>query len=830
MVVFLPFGHCLAFLLPHKLTRIHYSSYYEHIRKRFYPRPIQSLSLKPESKSMREPNTSSCSSILQACTNTKALNQVHAHMLISGLGQDSFLIAKLVDMYSQCGSLANARLVFDKIYQPNVFLWNAIIRGYSRNGLSEETLTLYRQMQRSGIYPNKFTFPFVLKASAGLTALQEGQEIHYHIVRTGFQSDVYVGNALIDMYAKCGNIKDARQVFEKLSTRDVVSWTAIISGYVQNGDACEALTLFHQMQLADVNTDAVTIVSVLSACALLGALQQGMWVHNYLIRSGFEADASVGNSLVAMYAKCSNLEIARHLFDTMSRRDVVSWNAMIAGYAQNGYTYEALTLFHQMQVEGVKPNQVTLLSIIPLCADIGDLQQGKGIHDYIIRRGFESIVTVGTALIHMYAKCGCIEIARQLFDKMSERNVISWNAMIAGYAQNGHGNEALILFNQLQLADVKANSMTMVNVLQACAHLGVLKQGKWIHDYIIRNGLESDVFLVTALIDMYAKCGSIETARLLFDRMSERDVVSWSAMIAGYGMHGHAKDALDLFFQMQQAGVRPNDITFIGVLSACSHAGLVNDGWQYFECMSRDYCITPTTKHYACMVDLLGRAGHLYEAQVFIEKMPLKPDTSVWGALLGACRIHCNIELGKRVAECLFYLEPENAGFYVLLSNIYAASGKWDDVAKIRTMMKDRGVKKTPGCSLIEVSNRVHAFLVGDRSHPQSEKIYAMLETLAGQMKEAGYAPNTNFVLHDVEEEMKEHLLSCHSEKLAIAFGLINTSAGTPIQITKNLRVCDDCHSATKFISKIVRRDIIVRDANRFHHFKDGLCSCGDYW
>eukprot|EP01018_Ginkgo_biloba_P037427 Gb_17092 [translate_table: standard] len=668
-------------------------------------------------------------SLLQACANIKALKQLHSQLLIVGLDQNLFLCTKLVNMYVKYGCLETARVVFGSICHQNVFLWNAIIKGYARNGLGGETLTLYSQMLQEGVQPDNYTFSFVLRACAGLSALQEGRAIHCEIVRNGFSSHLFVVNSLIDMYSKCGRVEIARQLFDKMSTRDVVSWNALISGYAQNGQCHEVLTLFNQMQLVKMKPNSVTMVSVFSSCAHLRSLQQGKWIHEYMIRSGYESDVFVDNSLV-----------------------------------------------------------------------------------------------------DMYMKCGSIEIARQLFEKMSTRDLVSWNAMIAGYAQNGHGNEALTLFHQMLYANVNPDPVTMVSVLQACALLGALRQGKGIHDYMIRSGSVWDVFVVTALIDMYAKCGSIEIAQKLFNKMSERNVVSWNAMIAGYGMHGHGEDALETFTKMQQTGMKPTHITFVCVLSACSHAGLVDEGRHFFDCMSRDYCITPKVKHYACMVDLLGRAGHLDEAQDFIKNMPLEADASVWGALLGACRIHYNIELGEYVAGHLFDLEPENAGYYVLLSNIYAAVGRWDDVAKVRTMMRDRRVKKTPGCSFIEVNNRVHTFLVGDKSHPHSEKIYAMLSTLDGQMKEAGYVPNTNFVLHDVEEEVKEHMLGSHSEKLAIAFGLISTSPQTPVQVTKNLRVCGDCHSAIKFISKIVRRTLIVRDANRFHHFNDGWCSCGDYW
>eukprot|EP01018_Ginkgo_biloba_P011341 Gb_31474 [translate_table: standard] len=669
------------------------------------------------------------SSLLQGCTNIKELKHLHAHMLRAGLHQQIFLATKLVSIYVRYSSMENARLVFDKINKKDVVLWNAMIRGYAINGLYEDALALYYQMQRAGFKPDNFTFPFVLKACAGLSALKEAKEIHGHIIRIGFELDIYVRNSLVAVYIKCGSLDIARQLFDRIPIRNVVTWSAIIDGYVQSGHSNEALVLFRKMQLEDVIPNSITIASVLQACAHLAALRRGKQIHGYILRSEVESD-----------------------------------------------------------------------------------------------------VCLETALVDMYARCGKTEIASQVFAKMSQRDVVAWNSMIGGYAQSGHANEAFTHFHKMQLADLIPDSFTVVHVLRACTLIAALQQGKWIHGYTIRRGLDSNVLVGNSLIHMYAKCGSIVIAHHVFDKMRKRDVISWSAMIAGYGMHGHGYEALALFTQMQEAGVKPDYITFICLLSACSHSGLLDEGWQYFDSMIRDYCIIPGVEHYACMVDLLGRSGHLQEALDFIKKMPLEPDVSVWGALLGACRIHNNVELGECVAEHLFELDPEDGGGYVLLSNIYAAGGRWDDVKKVRTLMKDRQLKKTPGCSFIEVNNKIHAFFVGDRSHPQSEKIYAMLETLSAKMEEAGYVPNTNFVLHEVEEEIKEHMLCSHSEKLAIAFGLISTIPGTPIRITKNLRVCGDCHSATKIISNIASREIIMRDANRFHHFKDGLCSCGDYW
>eukprot|EP01018_Ginkgo_biloba_P019248 Gb_37820 [translate_table: standard] len=750
-------------------------------------------------------------------------------MVTTGFDQDIRLASMLGSTYVKCASMQNARLLFNQTHIPNLFFWNAMIRGYAKNGLCEQALEFYYQMQIAGTQPDKFTFPFVLKACASLSALQEGMEIHANIFRKGFEMDTFVGNSLIAMYAKCGSIETARRLFDKMSKSDVVSWNTMISAYAQNGNADEALRLFNEMKIEDIKPNSITIISLLPAWDHLSALQQGKLIHGYIIKNGFDS-VVVSNAIIDMYAKCGSINTARQLFYKMSERDVISWSAMIAGYAQNGHASEALTLLNEMQLQDMKPNLVTIVGVLPACTQSSALQQGKQIHGYIIKNGFESEIIVDNALIDMYAKCGSIDTARKVFDKMCIRNVVSWSAILAGYVKNGNGNEALSLFNEMQLQEIKPNSVTITSVLPACAILSALQQGKQIHGYIIRNGLESELVVGNALIDMYAKCGTIGFAHQVFDKMSERDMVSWSAIIAGHGMHGLGKDALSLFSQMQLEGMKPDHITFVSVLSACSHAGLVDEGWQYFNCMSRDHCITPKVEHYSCMVDLLGRSGHLDKAHEFIQKMPLEPNAVVWGALLGACRIHGNIVLGEHVAERLFELEPHNVGCCVLLSNIYAKAGRWDDVAKVRTTMKDMGLKKTPGCSFIEVNNKVHTFFVGDRLHPQSAKIYAMLATLSQQMQEAGYVPNTNFVLHDVDDEVKERMLSSHSEKLAIAFGLISTSPGTPIRVMKNLRVCSDCHTASKFISKIVKRELIVRDASRFHHFKDGLCSCGDYW
>eukprot|EP01018_Ginkgo_biloba_P024067 Gb_36177 [translate_table: standard] len=598
----------------------------------------------------------------------------------------------------------------------------------------------------------------------------------------------------------------------------------------KQGRLKEALHSLHLIHYQGQRVDSFTYASILRVCVSRKALGEGKLVHAHIIKTGSKPNIFLCNTLVIMYVKCGSLVYARRVLDDMPKQNVVSWTVMIAAYVGHEHGEEALALFSQMKRSGIKANEFTYASILPAYANLAFLELGKEVHEDIIRNGFQSDVFVGSALVDMYVKCGSMEYARQVFDKMLERDVVAWTAMIAGYAQNGYSDEALKLFRQLQVTGLKIKSETFASILPACANLTALEQGKEIHEEIIKSAYQSDLFVENSLVDMYAKCGSIEDACKVFDKMLRRDVVSWTTMIVGYAMNGCGREALQLFEQMQRSGTDPNHITFVGVLSACQHTGLVEDGWEYFDCMNQKYHITPIMEHYCCMVDLLGRAGRLDEALDFIIKMPRKPSAAVWGSLLGACRIHANIELGECVAERLFELEPKNAAPYVLLSNMYAAAGRWDGIEKVRQMMKERSVIKKPGCSWIEVNKQVYAFLVDDRSNPQTEEIYAKLEALSGQMKASGYVPDMRFVLNDVEEQQKEHIIYHHSEKLAIAFGLINTSPGTPIRIVKNLRVCGDCHSAIKFISKIVLREIVVRDANRFHHFKDGLCSCGDYW
>ncbi|XP_057815485.1 pentatricopeptide repeat-containing protein At4g30700 isoform X2 [Cryptomeria japonica] len=604
---------------------------------------------------------------------------------------------------------------------------------------------------------------------------------------------------------------------------------ALAEAYRKHGFPQEAFTLFYQMQRTAVQPDHFTFSAILPVCSSVASLKYGLQIHGRILRCGFQSNVVVMSTLMDMYSKCGSMDNAREVFVKMPQRDVVAWNAIIAGYEQHGLVENALMTFKKMQLTGIEPNSATFASVLPVCAKMGDLKLTMEIHQIIIKSGFLRDAVVVTSLIDTYAKCGNIQEAHRLFDDMPERDMVSWTAIIAGHVHIGLVDKALDIFKQMQSAGVKPDTSTFASILPACAKLGALEQGTEIHRKVLESGFLSDI-IVTALVDMYAKCGSIEKAFDLFEKIHHPNVISWNTIIAGHAMHGYSKDALSLLEQMKQSSSKLDHVSFVCVLFACSHAGLVEDGCKYFSQMSNSYCIMPTVDHYVCMVDLLGRAGYLEETLNFIIKMPITPGLVVWKCLLGVCRLHKNICLGVFVSRLLFEMDPKNAEAYVLISNIYAEAGMWGDAQNVRKLMKERGIIKKPGSSWIEVDKMIHAFCVGDKSHPQTEEIYAMLEKLSLEMKAAGYIPDTRSVLNDLEKEEKELLICHHSEKLAIAFGLLNTAPGTTIRVVKNLRVCVDCHTTTKFISKIVAREIVVRDANRFHHFKNGQCSCGDYW
>ncbi|XP_071690865.1 putative pentatricopeptide repeat-containing protein At3g49142 [Rutidosis leptorrhynchoides] len=641
---------------------------------------------------------------------------------------------------------------------------------------------------------------FCIKILDKCPDIKQLKKIHCRLIINGnIISASHIVLKLMKCYSECRQITVTRQLFDEMPQKDVVFFNVMIRSYLNNHFYSKALHMYRNMFKFNINPDHFTVPQVLKACSASANLWVGLQTHVAVFKKGLLSNLYVGNGLITMYGKCNRLVDAHKVFDEMPNRDVVSWNSLVAVYAQNGMFDAALEVCRAMiRSSNLRPNAGMMASLSPA-------------------------VTSSTSLDN-------VMFMKEMFMSYARGSLVSWNVMIAVYVNNSMPTDAVNLYLQMDIFGIDPDSITVASVLPAIGDLSALILGKKIHEYAQRNKLLPNLTVENALIDMYAKCGSLSDARNVFDAMKTRDVVSWTSMVSAYGMTGDGQNAITVFTNMLDKGLTPDSISFVPVLSACSHAGLLDQGKRFFKLMTDEYKIVPRLEHLACMVDLLGRSGRINEAYNFIQKMKLKPNDRIWGVLLSACKVHSNMDIGLVAADHLFQLVPEQAGYYVLLSNIYAKAGRWKDVTNIRSIMKVKGVKKEPGVSNVELNSQVHSFLAGDQSHPQSKEIYEKLDVLVGKMREMGYVPETDSALHDIEDEDKGYHLAVHSEKLAIVFVILNTEPFTPIRITKNLRVCEDCHIAAKMISKIVEREIVLRDTNRFHHFKNGVCSCGDYW
>jgi pentatricopeptide repeat protein len=700
-----------------------------------------------------------------------------------------------LSMYAKSGRLADARAVFAEMPERDAVSWTVMVVGLNRAGRFWEAVKTFLDMVGEGLTPTQFTLTNVLSSCAATEASGIGRKVHSFVVKLGLSSCVPVANSVLNMYGKFGDAETAKVVFERMPVRSISSWNAVVSLYAHQG----------------------------------------------------------------------RMDLAVSMFEKMEERNIVSWNAVIAGYNQNGLDDMALKFFLRMLSDSsMDPDAFTVTSVLSACANLRMLKMGKQMHSYILRTGMPYSGQITNALISTYAKSGSVETARvimeqavisdlnvisftallegyvklgdmkqarEIFDVMNNRDVIAWTAMIVGYQQNGQNDEAVELFRSMIKSGPEPNSYTLAAILSSCASLACLDYGKQIQCRAIRSLQEQSVSVSNAIITMYARSGSVPLAKRVFDRIRWRkETVTWTSMIVALAQHGLGEEAVDLFEQMLHVGVKPDRITYIGLFSACTHAGFVDKGKRYYDQMQNEHGIVPEMSHYACMVDLFARAGLLKEAQEFIQRMPVAPDAVVWGSLLSACRVRKNADLAELAAEKLLAIDPDNSGAYSALANVYSACGRWNDAARIWKLRKDKAVKKETGFSWTHVHNKVHVFGADDALHPQRIAIYKKAAEMWEEIKKAGFVPDLNSVLHDVDDELKEELLSRHSEKLAIAFGLISTPEKTTLRIMKNLRVCNDCHMAIKFISKVVEREIIVRDATRFHHFRDGFCSCKDYW
>ncbi|XP_024037882.1 putative pentatricopeptide repeat-containing protein At3g23330 [Citrus sinensis] len=759
--------------------------------------------------------------------------QLHAQIFKTLEPNSRFLISRLLFIYNNFNLVHDSLCLLDTLKTPAPpVTWKSIIRCCTQNGLLVESLTCFVRMIGSGVYPDHNVFPSVLKSCTLLVDFRFGESVHACIIRLGVDLDLYTNNALMNMYAQSQNmdmhIYDRFQGFgfnggREASVHEVLDKIPERNGNVELSSGLAGCSEFIDKANSFTDKFEKRVVSA-GHDADLDAASDPLLSSSRGRQVDIHSDGRV-NELKPLRS-----DSVRKVFEMMPVSDLVSWNTVIVGLARNGLYEEALNIVRQMGNVNLKPDSFTLSSVLPIFADYVDVIKGKEIHGYAIRHGLDANVCIGSSLINMYAKCARVEDSHRLFCLLPVKDAISWNSIIAGCVQNGLFDEGLKFFRQMLIAKIKPRHVSFSSIMPACAHLTTLHLGKQLHGCIIRNGFDDNMFIASSLLDMYAKCGNIRLARCIFDKMDLHDIVSWTAVIMGNALHGNAHDAISLFEQMEKDGVKPNSVAFVAVLTACSHAGLIDKAWSYFNSMTKDYGIAPSFEHYAAVADLLGRAGKLEEAYEFISNMHAGPTENVWLTLLSACRVHKNVELAGKVAEKIFMIDPNNMGAYVILSNTYAAARRWKDAASLRVFMRNKGMKKTPACSWIEVKNKAYAFVAGDKSHPFYHRINEALKELLERMEQEGYVPDTKEVLHDVEEEQKKNLLYYHSERLAIVFGIICTPDGTTIRIIKNLRVCGDCHTAIKFISKIVQREIIVRDNSRFHHFEDGKCSCGDYW
>ncbi|XP_022769076.1 pentatricopeptide repeat-containing protein At1g19720 [Durio zibethinus] len=827
---------------------------------------ITALDSVAQNGSQVRPNT--FINLLQACIDFGSLElgrKLHARIHLVK-ESDRFVETKLVSMYAKCGSFFDARKVFDKMNERNLYTWSAMIGACSRESRWKEVVKLFFLMLKDGVLPDEFLFPKILQACANCGDVRTGRLLHSLVIRLGMVCFTRVSNSVLAVYAKCGNLSSARRFFENMDERDrvawnsmilaysqkgendeayrlfngmwedgispciitwnilingynqsgqcdvamglmkemessrispdVFTWTSLISGLAQNGRNWRALCLFKEMILAGIKPNGVTITSAVSACASLRVLKMGLEMHSVALKMGIIDNVLVGNSLIDMYAKCGELEAARQVFDKIEEKDFYSWNSMVAGYCQAGYCGKAHELFMKMQESEVKPNVITW-----------------------------------NTMISGYIRNGDEDRAMDLFQRMEwegriRRNTASWNALIAGYVQLGAIDKAFGVFRQMQSCSISPNSVTILSILPGCANLIAAKKVKEIHGCVLRRNLEFVLSISNSLIDTYAKSGNILYSRIIFDGMSTQDIISWNSIIGGYVLHGCSDAALDLFNQMRKLGLKHNRGTFLSIILAHGIAKKVDEGKHIFSSISGNYEIIPAIEHYSAMIDLYGRSGQLGEAMEFIEDMPIEPDSSVWTSLLTASRIHKDIALAVLAGEQLLDLEPGNIVVNQLMFQIYSLCGKLDDSSKVRKLEKENTLRRSLGHSWIEVRNTVHTFVTGDQSKPCSSLLYSWVQSIAREVN-----IDDNHGEFFIEEEEKEEIGGVHSEKIALAFALIGSlSSPQSIRIVKNSRMCRNCHLTAKYISLKFGCEIYLSDTKCFHRFKNGHCSCGDYW
>ncbi|XP_062088292.1 pentatricopeptide repeat-containing protein At4g04370 [Humulus lupulus] len=681
------------------------------------------------------PDTHTFPSLLKACTYLDRFPlglSFHQCVIVNGFSSDSYIASSLINFYAKFGCVRHARKVFDTMPVRNVVPWTSIIGCYSRACDFDQALLLFSEMRRHQIQPNPITLLSMLPIASELTYVKcfHGCSISY-----GFECDVTLMNSILSVYGKCGGIEEGRKVFEHMTRRDIVSWNSLLSSYSQNGNVREVFHLLNKMRAQGIEPDKQTFGPVVFVAATQSNLRLGKLVHGKILRNGFELDSHVETLILVMYMKCRSIDTAFQIFKRIQNKDVVLWTAMISGLVQNDCADGALTVFSQMLKSRIEPSTATVASAVAACAKLGSLDMGTSIHCYVLRQGMTLDIPAQNSLVTMYAKCGHLQQSRVVFERMSKRDLVSWNAIVAGYAQNGHLCEGLFLLSEMRTTLQKPDSLTVVSLLQACASIGALHQGKWIHNFVIRSCIRPCILVDTALVDMYSKCGDLKNAKKCFNEMSEQDMVSWGTIISGYGCHGEGKTALKMYSEFLRTGIQPNNVIFLSVLSACSHNGLVDQGLSIYQSMTEDFGIAPNLEHRACIVDLLSRAGRVKEAYKFYGQEFAEPAVEVLGILLDACRKNGNVELGEVIARHLLTLRPMDSGNYVQLAHSFASMNRWEGVGETWAQMRSLGLKKLPGWSFIELHGTIETFYTSHNSHPRLEDIVSTLKALRMEMR-----------------------------------------------------------------------------------------------
>ncbi|KAG6420250.1 hypothetical protein SASPL_116772 [Salvia splendens] len=652
-----------------------------------------------------KPDNYTFPSVINACGSSMDFEKgraVHDHVVELGFQFDLYISNALIDMYARCHELGYAQLVFDGMPHRDIVSWNSLISGYTSNGHYKEALEVYHQLRMDALLPDSFSLSNALLSCGGLGEVVEGEVVHCLVEKLGTRIDVNVSNALLAMYFKCDVLANCRRIFSEMVHRDSVTWNTIISSYFESGLYHESMRLFLEM-VRHSKPDILTITSVLRACTCVGDLNMGRYVHDYMLNNGYECNIVATNIVINMYAKCGDVVQARQVFEKAKNQDLVSWNSLLDGYVENELYQEAIELFRRMRTN-FQPDFVTYVTLLPMSSGLTNLNFTEELHCDIIKRGFGSTQIVGNALVDVYAKCGKVEDSFKQFESMKFRDTVTWNSIIASCSHSDSRILGLRMLSKMRLEGIIPDIPSFLSSLPFCSYLMAKRQGKEMHCCIFKFGFDSNIPIGNALIEMYSKTGSLRNSILVFEKMKERDLVSWTTIISSYGMYGEGGKALEAFEHMKVAGILPDHIVFIAVLYACSHSGLVQEGRICFEQMRTEHNIVPRMEHYACIVDLLSRSGLLAEAEEFISLMPLKPDASIWGVLLSACRANGDMKIAERVAEHILQLDTCDPGYHVLASNVYAASGRWDQVGVIRKSFKANGLKKDPGCSWLEIS------------------------------------------------------------------------------------------------------------------------------